>query len=504
MPATTDRTQRDSAAPTQAAGLAEPARFLRKHWVKLLGTTAVVLAPCYWHREIVASDLGSHLYNAWLVQLIRNGQAPGLWVAPQHTNVLFDLLLTGFGSIFGLRVAEKIAVSLAVLIFFWGMFALISAATRRAPWLLLPILAMVTYGWTFHMGFFNYYLALGLSFFSLAIFWRGERWERLIAFAIAPLVLVAHPLGFLWLLAAGAYIGIANRAPQRRHPWVLFAAAVASLFVVHFYLWHHYVADPGAKPFYAFSGADQLVLFGERYRLLARAVLVYALVFLAVDCVRRRSSSELWKSYALPLQLYILVWMAVGLLPDAIHFAPPTATIALLTERLTSVSAVLGCCLLGAMRPSKWHLAVAAALAAVFFSFLYQDTGVVNRMETQIEQLVGKLPPDQRVMATIMPPPGSRILVQHIIDRACISRCFSYGNYEPGSRVFRVRARPGNRYVLSDYDLATDTEEGDYTVEPEDLPAYQVYQCSEEGTEFCIRALQAGEKNDRLGIHPDN
>ena len=113
MPPTSDRTPRDSAAETCAAGLAEPARFLRKHWLRLLGASAVVLAPCFWHREIVASDLGSHLYNAWLVQLIRHGQAPGLWIAPQRTNVLFDLLLSGFGSILGLRAAEKIAVSLA-------------------------------------------------------------------------------------------------------------------------------------------------------------------------------------------------------------------------------------------------------------------------------------------------------------------------------------------------------------------------------------------------------
>ncbi len=503
LPTTTERMQRDSVAASGAAGLSEPARFVREHWAIFLCTSVFVLAPCFWHWEIVASDLGSHLYNAWLVQLIRHGQAPGLWIAPQRTNVLFDFLLSGLGSILGLRVAEKIAVALAVLIFFWGMFALISAATRRAPWVLLPVIAMVTYAYTFHMGFFNYYISLGLSFFSLAIFWRGKGWERLIAVAIAPLVLVAHPLGFLWLLAAAAYVGIVEMAPRRRYQWLLFAGAVASLFAVHIYLWHHYVADAGAKPFYAFNGADQLFLFGERYRILARALLVFALISLAVDIVRRRHDPKLWTSYAIPLQLYILVELSVWLLPDAIHFPPPTATIALLTERLTSVSAVLGCCLLGAMRPSKWHLAVGAALAAVFFSFVYQDTGTVNRMEAQIVNLVGNLPPNQRVMATIMPPRGSRILVQHIIDRACIARCFSYGNYEPGSADFRVRALPDNPYVLPTYDLAIDMEKGDYTVRREDLPAYQVYQCSEDGTELCIRALEADEKNGRLDMYPE-
>ena len=43
-------------------------------------------------------------------------------------------------------------------------------------------------------------------------------------------------------------------------------------------------------------------------------------------------------------------------------------------------------------------------------------------------------------------------MIQHMIDRACIGYCFSYGNYEPSSGVFRVRAAPGNPYMLSDYD----------------------------------------------------
>jgi hypothetical protein len=145
-----------------------------------------------------------------------------------------------------------------------------------------------------------------------------------------------------------------------------------------------------------------------------------------------------------------------------------------------------------------------AIIAAVYFSFLYQDTAKIDRMEQQVVELVSKLPPNQRVMATILPPPGSRVMIQHMVDRACIGRCFSYGNYEPSTGLFRVRASPGNPYVLSDYDLAVDMENGEYTVEPEDLPVYQVYQCSPSGTDLCIGSLEAGEDNDRLGVHPDD
>ncbi|HKV04259.1 MAG TPA: hypothetical protein VJO53_04030 [Candidatus Acidoferrales bacterium] len=479
-------------------------RFAREHGLKLLAISCLVLVPCFWHREIVASDLGSHLYNAWLVQLIHRGRLPGLWIASQHTNVLFDILLSAFGSVFGLLAAEKIAVSLAVLIFFWGLFALVSAATHRAPWFLLPCLALFTYGWTFHLGFFNYYLSLGLSFFSLAIFWRVKGWQRLAAVAIAPLVLVAHPLGFAWLLGAAAYIGIAEMAPGWRKQLMLFVLAAASLVAVRLYLLRHYQISVGARPFFVFNGADQLFLFGARYYLPSVALIVFAVFSLTWDVVRRRDEPGFWARFALPLQLYFLAELAVLLLPGAIYFPPPAAPAALLTERLTSVSAGLGCCLLGVMRPSKWHLAGSAAIAAVFFSFLFHDTATVNRMEAQVESLVSKLPANQRVMATIFPPPGSRVLIQHIVDRACIGRCFSYGNYEPGSALFRVRALPGNHFVLSEYALAVEMEEGGYKVQPEDLPVYQVYQCSLRGTDLCIRPLNPGEENDRLGVHPDD
>ncbi len=491
----------ESASPQYDGIFPAVAAFVRLRWPRIALVSALILTPCFWHREIVSSDLGSHLYNAWLAQLIERGQAPGLWLAPQRTNVLFDWMLTNLGAIVRWAVAEKVAVSLAVLIFFWGAFALASAAARRPPWQLTPVIALVTYGWTFHLGFFNYFLSLGFSFFCIAIVWRGRGWERLAALAIAPLALVAHPLGFFWLLGASAYVAFYENV-RGRDKAIPFALAAAFLLMLNFFLSRHYHVNAAAKPFYSFNGADQLVLFGERYRLVARALLLFAATSLTIDIVRRRREQGLWRDYAIPAQLYVLASLAVLILPEAVVFPPPTASVSLLTERLTSVSAVLGCCLLAAMWPSRWHLIGSAAIAAVFFSLLYQDTAVVNRMEAQIVRLVSALPPNQRVMGTIMAPAQSRILIQHIVDRACVGRCFSYGNYEPGTGYFRVRALPGNPYVLSDYDQAIDMELGGYLVQPRDLPLFQIYQCDESGTELCICSLKTGEVNDYLGEHP--
>src|SRR5437660_5169876 len=148
--------------------------FLRRSRWLVLALSAAVLIPCFWHRRIEAGDLGSHVYNAWLAQLIERGQAPGLRLARQWNNVLFDLLLLKLGNFVGLAAAQKILVPLCVLIFFWGAFALLAAVSGRAPWFLLPCLVMLAYGWTFNLGFFNYYISLGLGFFAIAIVWRGR------------------------------------------------------------------------------------------------------------------------------------------------------------------------------------------------------------------------------------------------------------------------------------------------------------------------------------------
>lgn len=476
--------------------------FFHQHALKFLATSAAVLTPCFWHRNIEAGDLGSHLYNAWLAQLIQRGEAPGLWIARQWNNVLFDSLLSGLGSIFDLRVAEKIAVSLAVLVFFWGAFALVCAAARRAPWFLVPLLAMISYGWTFELGFFNYYISLGLSFFGIAIFWRGSARERLVSLALAPLASLAHPLGAIWLVGIAVYLALWEIIPPRFRISVLLAA-IGMLVALHFCLAHYFIMDPPDEPLYTFTGADQLLLFGARYRIPATAAGLFVLIVVATDAVHRRLNLAFWKDYRLPAELLLVLAVAVVALPDGIHLPQYPAPVALLTERLTSITAVLFCCLLGAARPRRWHVLGFGAIAAVFFSFLYHDTAVINRMEATVERLVRTIPRGQRVMATIVTFPGSRVLIQHIVDRACIEYCFSYGNYEPATQQFRIRARLGNPYVMTnDRDTAA-MEEGFYTVRPQDVPAWQIYQCSLTGTDLCIRTLGAGEDNDETGMHPD-
>ena len=168
-------------------------------------------------------------------------------------------------------------------------------------------------------------------------------------------------------------------------------------------------------------------------------------------------------------------------------------SIGLLTERLTSVSAILICCLLGAMKPQKWHLIGFAMIAALFFFVMYSDTATINRMESQLDRKVGEIPPGSRVVATIVTFP-MRVTTHHIVDRACIGRCFSYDNYEPSAGQFRVRANPGNPFVMPDTQSAWAAQAGDYVVRARDLPLFDIYQCDSSMTALCVRETAARDR----------
>ncbi len=96
--------------------------FLRQFKRRVLFLSVVLIVPCVWRRRIETGDLASHVYNAWLAQLIAKGQAPGLYIAKQWNNVLFDVTLLRVANLVGFAAAQKIAVSICILVFFWGVF----------------------------------------------------------------------------------------------------------------------------------------------------------------------------------------------------------------------------------------------------------------------------------------------------------------------------------------------------------------------------------------------
>jgi len=449
--------------------------------------SALVLVPCFWQSRIQAGDLSSHLYNVWLTQLIRHGQVHGLWIAHQWNNILFDLSLEWLFVHFGVRVAERVAVALTVLIFFWGGLTLLCTVTSKRPWFVAPCFAMLAYGAVFQMGFFNFYLSLGLSLFALALFWRGPSRYALLALPLLALAWTAHPLPVVWCLATAAYTWIARAIPFRGQ-LILFAISVILLYFLRRFL----VRLPNEwswRQLSLITGADQLVVYGNHY-----VVLGIYLLFLWGTLYMRESRKGLRSAFSIPVQLMLLAGIGTFLLPDIVHFPAYSAPLKLLMTRMSITTAVLACCVSGTATATKFHRYAFALLALAFFACLYADHRALNRIEDSVTELVRQLPPEQRVVALVSLP-TAHIQSPHMVDRACIGYCFSYANYEPSTGQFRVRATSHNDVVVSNDSDSKALQAGLYLVRASDLPLYQIYTCGRENTDLCVRSLNAGEIN---------
>jgi len=495
-----------SGRPLSDFAIPSAGRFLRTHGVGVVLLSVLLLIPCFWHSRIQAGDLGSHVYNAWLAQLIEHHQLPGLTLARRWNNVLFDLLLLHDGNLSGFAAAEKIVVSFAVLVFFWGCFSFLAQFSRRPLWHLTPFLLILTYGYVFHMGFMNYYLSLGFAFFALALVWRGGAGDWLLAAAFSVLSLFAHPIGFLLVLTIAAYTML-WRALPRWPRLILPAGAIVCVVFMKFYFAAHeeLEADWRSGGFLQLFGQDQLNLFGHRYVMLSRVVLTVvvasALAAIYEWIFRGQRPSPILR---LAAELYALAVIATLCLPENFRVSLYAGWIGLLVSRLTLVTAIFGLLVLASLRMPRWCAYGGTLCAAIFFVFLYQDTGKLDRMEATAREAVQKLPPGARIVAVANAPDDWRIqFIYHSIERACIGRCFSFANYEPSSLQFRVRALPGNYYVTTSVDQSDDMASGDYLVREKDLPLTSIYQCDDQDwTQLCALPLRAGQKTEAPESEP--
>jgi hypothetical protein len=477
--------------------LSRALRFVRTNILLMSVISAALIIPCFWHRHIEAGDLPSHTFNAWLASLIQQGRAPGLYLAPQWYNVLFDSLLLYSAKLFGFVAGPKIVVAISVLTFFWGVFSFVAAVSERPPWLLTPCIAMLAYGYTFNMGFFNYYLSMGLACFGLAILWKQPQlWDWLAAILVFTLATFAHPIGPLWFAGVLVYMAVRRNI---RWPWrLILPAAIIAIFIAgHWYLenWSDFEFSWPGRPFYVFNGLDQFVLYSVRYRFVPYALLAIFIFWLASEYYQRREAPIFSSPFFLSVELYLVAFCVISLLPQNLRGGPFSAWIGLLVSRLTVISAIFALCTLSTLRPSKPAALATLACSIFFFTLLYHDTATLNRLESRAEALTASLPFGTLVIPTLASPPDSRIqFVHHIVDRACIGHCFTYSNYEPSSSQFHVRVSPGSPLIVYRAADAQEMEAGNYIVRASDPPFVDIYQCSStDFTILCARRLNLGE-----------
>lgn len=462
--------------------------FFSRTPVRVALISVLVLAPCFWQSRIQAGDLSSHLYNAWLAILIGEGKAPGLHIATQRTNVLFDLMLEGLMRVAGPWSAEHIAVPLAVLVFFWGAFALACRVSRSRPWYILTFLAMLAHGWVFHMGFMNYYLAAGLSFWAFALLWRPSLRSIIAAIPLIVLAAMAQVLPVAWMAGCIAYTWIARRIRPRAR-LILMVAAIAALIITRHFLIVHFPTRWSGEQVVSMTGVDQMSVFESKYHPL-EFILLAIWFSLFLRAVQRKGEERML--LGIPFHLCLIVSAAVLLLPGAILLPSYSHPLRYIAERLSLIVGVSCCALLGAVIPGQREKMATAILLGLFFAFLYVDTRALNRVEDLLERSVKAMPPGARVISALCDQRRDVNLLAHSLDRVCIGRCFSYANYEPSSAAFRVRATGVNPIVVANDRESGEMQDGNYLVKPYDVPLYQVFL---RGRYIDARQLQAGQVN---------
>ena len=461
------------------------AALRRSRWLYVL-VSLLLLAPCYWQPRVQAGDLSSHIYNAWLAQLIESGHIQGLEIVGQTTNILFDLMLSGLFKLVGAEAAQRISVSLSVLIFIWGAFAFARVVSGRKPWQILPCIAMLAYGWVFHMGFFNFYLSLGLCFWALALLWTPS--SRRVAAAIPILILayLAHALPVAWVVGLVSYLLVAGRLSPKARVYVI-AGSLAAMVLVHAVIAGTMVMNWSARQITLTTGLDQVWVFDAKYYVVLIALLlVWARLFL--NLIHLSDARQVVSSMA--FQFCVISAAAVFILPTMVLFPGFHHALVYIAERMSLGVGICVCALLACARPRRFEQGAMMAIALLFFGFLYRDERALNSFEDRMQDTVAALPPGQRVISAIDAPELRVNALTHVIDRVCIGRCYSYANYEASTAQFRIRAEKENPYVASTYQDSWLLQVGAYVVKDRDLPLYQVD--LDAGGRMVVKSLRAG------------
>ena len=82
--------------------------------------------------------------------------------------------------------------------------------------------------------------------------------------------------------------------------------------------------------------------------------------------------------------------------------------------------------------------------------------------------------------------------LEHMLDRQCIGRCFDFANYEPAATQFRLRALPGNTYVMTDIGDVSRLEHNEYFWNRQDIKVMRLTSCGD-NRQVCLTEVRQGE-----------
>lgn len=358
--------------------------ILSRTRVLFTAISILLLAPCYWQPRLQAGDISSHIYNAWMSQLIESGRTEGLMMVRQTTNILFEVLLAGLFPVFGAEFGQRIAVSIVVLVFVWGAFAFVSTVTGRRSWHVMPCLAMLAYGWVFHMGFFNFYLSMGLCFWAMTLAWDMNPRRMIWALPLFALAYMACLLPVIWAAGLLAYVFVARRITPFQSSCLIagFVVFLAAFYVI---AGHLLVTGRSVAQLTSATGInDEWMADSKYYWVLMGLAVVWGLWFLSL----LRGSGARQVVAGIPFQLCVVSAAAVFILPASVLIPGFYHSLSYIAERMSLGVAVCVCACLGAVDPRRLERWALTAVAITFFVLMYADERATNSAEDRMEYLI--------------------------------------------------------------------------------------------------------------------
>jgi hypothetical protein len=455
--------------------------------------TVALLVPCFWQPHMLAGDLPSHVYNAWLASQVKQGHVAGLTVATRYTNVLTDVVLEALLNASGRVWAERVTVGASVEIFFWGAFFFVAKVTGRNCWVIAPSLGILAYGLVFQMGFLNFYVATGLSLWILGLLWDpGARWRWLVL-PLAILALLAHAMPVAWAAGALVYVYILRKVGKPQRILLLVGGfcflVLAQTILLSMFRSEWSLANlVGVEGILGLSGAEQLWLWGNKYLIAVFGILVVWFVLFLDRLDRTGLLSE-------PIaHLWLLTICGFLLLPVGIQFPQYNHALLFIPQRMSLFVALTFCALIAGGQHGRSLTRVSCLVAAAFFTALYFDAQAMNRVETEIAGVLSSVPQGARVTLSLEDESSTRLNgILHLADALCIERCWVYGNFEAATRAFQVEALGPNAVVIDNMESVQAIENGTYVVKPEEAPVYSL--CAGDGpaAPFLFRIRKAGD-----------
>lgn len=404
--------------------------------------------------QFPSQDGPSHVYNAWVQLRLDAPDAPYAAVYERSAglvpNLLGGLTLAALGRVVPLAVAERLLISLCVVLFCWGFARLARGERERLPAVALlgPVFASA---YPLHMGFYGYCLGIALVPLAWAEAWRrrdGRGWQAPILLGLLALVAWFAHLVAAGMILIGVAIIAAERAASRRDVRPLVRYGLPLLPAAALSVW--YVATAESVNPERWSAIELLGAWASLRGLVSYAglqgLVAWCVAVLLLGVVVRRLLVERSGDAAPWLLIAAAAAVVYAVVPDGNqrHW--------FLSERL---SLLVWLPLVPLARLERWERGqalLAGGLALVFLVAAAPHQRRIDAELTSMRACVASVEPGARVLSLVfrdplrVEPARARPFL-HAFGRLAVGRdLIDVGNYEARTDHFQLRVREGVRF----------------------------------------------------------